>query len=149
MLDDLLNYIMNLIFQIQSLYLLIFCIGDQEFVSYLHCFLCFLLKNNQFNHFLYHFNILLLLISSYSLARSLLVPYVYISRESIDSHSFIIIWTSCNLIHFFSKNLLPFTFKDTMKAYFCYYHTLFWTTTLRRLFYLLEIYTIVLLMDVL
>ena len=36
------------------------------------------------NHFLYLFIILLHLISSFSLARSLIVPYAYVSIESID-----------------------------------------------------------------
>ena len=38
----------------------------------------------KFNHFLYRFITLLHLISSFSLTRSLLVPYVYVFIESID-----------------------------------------------------------------
>ena len=38
--------------------------------------------------------------------------------------------------------------KDTMKAYFCYRHTLLETRTLSRLFYLFQNYPFVLLMDV-
>ena len=38
--------------------------------------------------------------------------------------------------------------KDTLKAYFWQRNTLFYTTTLSRLFYLFYIYTCVLLMDV-
>ena len=37
------------------------------------------------NHFLYHFIILLHLISSFSLTGSLVVPYAYVSLESTDS----------------------------------------------------------------
>ena len=38
--------------------------------------------------------------------------------------------------------------KDTMKAYFCYRHTLFNIMTSSRLFYLFKVFTCVLLMDV-
>ena len=75
---------MNLFFQIQSLQRLIFCI-DQEFVAnwdyVLLFFFCNIIK---VNHSSYRFIILLHLISSFSLTRSLLGPYAYVSVESID-----------------------------------------------------------------
>ena len=76
---------MNFFFQIQSLQLLIFCMDDQEFVANLdYALLCFFYNIIKVNHFLYKFIILLHLISSFSLTRSLHVPYAYISVESID-----------------------------------------------------------------
>ena len=44
----------------------------------------FFFYNIKVNHFLYHFIILLHLISSLSLTKSLLFPYTYVSIESID-----------------------------------------------------------------
>ena len=76
---------MNLFFLTQTLQLLIFCMDDQEFVAnsdyVLLCFFCNIIKVNQF---LYHFIILLHLISSFSLTRYLLIAYAYVSIESID-----------------------------------------------------------------
>ena len=59
---------------------------DYEFVANLDyvplcVFFCNIIK---VNHFLYYFIILLHLISSFLLTRSLLVPSAYISIESID-----------------------------------------------------------------
>ena len=76
---------MNLFSQIRSFQLLIFCMNDQEFVAnldvFFYYFFCNLIKVNQF---LYCFIIFLYLISSFSLTRSLLVLYAYVSIESID-----------------------------------------------------------------
>ena len=47
-------------------------------------FYVFLRNIIKIDHFLYPFIVLLRLISSFSLIRSLLVPYVYVSIESID-----------------------------------------------------------------
>ena len=47
-------------------------------------FLFFVLNIIKFNHILYHFIILLHLIFSLSLTKSLFVPYAYVSIESID-----------------------------------------------------------------
>ena len=70
---------MNLFFHIQNLQLLIFCVDGQEFLSNLdYVFLCFLCS------FLYRFIILLHLISSFSLTKSLILPYAYVSIESVD-----------------------------------------------------------------
>ena len=77
---------MNLFFQIQSLQFLIFFMDDQEFVANLLYVFFYALFCNiiNVNHFLYRFIILLHLISSFSLTRSLLVPYAYVSIKSID-----------------------------------------------------------------
>ena len=77
---------MNLFFQIQSLKLLIFCMDDQEFVANLgYLLLCFFFyKIIKVNHFLYHFIILLHLISSLSLTKYLPVPCAYVSFKSTD-----------------------------------------------------------------
>ena len=77
---------MNLFFQIQILHLLIFCIDDLQFVANLDYVLFYILFYNiiKVNHFLYSFIILLRLISPFLLTRSLLVPYAYVSIESID-----------------------------------------------------------------
>ena len=76
---------MNLFLQIPSLQLLIFCMDDKElwpiWIMFFHVFFCNIIK---VDHFLYRFIILLHLISSFSLTRSSLVPYVYVSIESID-----------------------------------------------------------------
>ena len=79
MVADLLDQIVNSFFQIQSLQLLIFFMDDQEFVAYLNYVLSFLL-----NHCLFRFIILLHLISSFSISRSLLVLNVYVSIESAE-----------------------------------------------------------------
>ena len=58
---------------------------DLEFVANLYyVLLCSLLYYHQINHLLYRFIILLHLITSFSLTRSLLVTYVYVCIESID-----------------------------------------------------------------
>ena len=76
---------MNLFFQIQSLQLLIFCIDDQEFVVNLdYVFLGFFCNIVKVNLYWYCFSIMLHLISSFSITRFLLVPYPYVSTESID-----------------------------------------------------------------
>ena len=50
-------------------------------ITFSHVFFCNIIK---VNHLLYRFIILLHLISSFSFTRSLLVPYAYVSIESID-----------------------------------------------------------------
>ena len=76
---------MNLFFQIQSLQLLIFCIDDQEFVVNLdYVLLGFFCNIVKVNLYWYCFSIMLHLISSFSITRFLLVPYPYVSTESID-----------------------------------------------------------------
>ena len=61
------------------------CMDDQEIVANLdYVLLCFLLQHHQNESFLYHFIILLYLITSFSLTSSLLSPYAYVSIESID-----------------------------------------------------------------
>ena len=73
---------MNLFFQIQSLPLLIFCMNNQEFLANLEYVFCvYIIK---INHLLYSVIILLHLISFFSLIRSLLVLYAYVSIKSID-----------------------------------------------------------------
>ena len=71
---------------ILSIQVSIFRMYHQEFVANLdYVMLCFLFYIIKVNHFLYRFIILLHLISSFSLTRSLLVPYAYVSIETIDS----------------------------------------------------------------
>ena len=73
---------MNLFFQIQSLPLLIFCMNNQEFLANLEYVFCvYIIK---INHLLYSVIILLHLISFFSLIRSFLVLYAYVSIKSID-----------------------------------------------------------------
>ena len=72
---------MNLFFQIQSLQSLIFCMDDKEFELFLLSFPYNVIK---VDHFLYRFIILLHHISLLSLTKFLLVPYAYVSIESID-----------------------------------------------------------------
>ena len=58
---------------------------NSRFVANLYyVLLCFFLNIVKVNHFLYRFIILLHLISSFPLSKSLLVPYAYVSIESID-----------------------------------------------------------------
>ena len=72
----------DLLFQIQILGLLIFCKGDQEFVAnILFVLFCNII---QIIRFLYCFTIFLHLIFSFSLIKSSLIPYAYVSDESID-----------------------------------------------------------------
>ena len=73
---------MNSFLQIPRLQLLIFCMDDQEFATNLICyvFFCNLIK---VNHFLCCFVLLFCFVALF-LARSLLVPYAYVSIESID-----------------------------------------------------------------
>ena len=75
----------NLFFLIQSFELLIISMDHQEFVVNLDYVLLFFFFYNviESNHFLYHFIILLHLISSFSFTRSMFVPYAYVSIESI------------------------------------------------------------------
>ena len=83
---------MQLFFQIQNLQLLIFCVHDQDFVANLDyivlCFFCNIIKVNHscivsiylvtiFSYIQLH------LVSSFLHTRSLLVPYTYVSIESI------------------------------------------------------------------
>ena len=46
------------------------------------------------------------------------------------------------LLTLFQDNNEQLSFNDTMKAYFCYRHTLFKTKTLSRLFYLFYVLNI-------
>ena len=82
MVDNLLDQTMNLLLQIQSLQLLIFFMNDQEFMVNLDYFLFFCFFT--FNDFCIVFFKLLHLISSFSLTKSLLVSYAYVSIKSID-----------------------------------------------------------------
>ena len=50
-------------------------------IFFFYVFFCNIIK---VNHFLYFFTILLHLISSFSLTRTFLVPFAYVSIESID-----------------------------------------------------------------
>ena len=75
---------MNLFFLIQSLQLLIFFMIRNLWpisIIFFYILFCNITKDN---HFLYHFIILLHLASSFSLVRSLLLPYAYVSIKSID-----------------------------------------------------------------
>ena len=59
--------------------------NDQEILANLdYVLLCFLLQHHQSYSLLHVFMILLHLISSLSLTKFLLVPYAYVSIESID-----------------------------------------------------------------
>ena len=53
------------------------------------------------------------LISSFSVTRSLLVPYTYVSIKSIDCFFYHHLKLN-QLIDFFSKNIMPFTFKSLL-----------------------------------
>ena len=76
---------MHLLFKIQNLQQLIVYMDGQEFQLSLNYVLsCFPFNIIKVNYFLYRFIILLHLISSFSLNRSLLVPYPHVSIESID-----------------------------------------------------------------
>ena len=76
---------MNLFFLIQSLQLLIFCTDNHEcLTNFDHVFFLFFYNIIKVNHFLYRFIILLHLISCLSPTKSLLIPYAYVSIESID-----------------------------------------------------------------
>ena len=80
---------MHLFFQIQNLQQLLIYIDGLEYLAQIgpnYVFLCFFFCNIiTVNHFLYRFTIFLHLISSFSLTRSFLIPYAYVSIESIDS----------------------------------------------------------------
>ena len=93
---------MHLFFQIQNLQLLIFYMDGQKV-----------------NHFLNRFIILLHLISSFTLTRSFLLPYSYVSMESID---FILLsWfnsTQLILTNFFRKNIVSFN----SKLFLCFWY---------------------------
>ena len=74
---------MNMLFQIQSPQLLIFCMDDQEIVAsldYVYFVLCFTALMMLSNHLI----ILLHLISFFPFTRSLIVPYASVSIKSID-----------------------------------------------------------------
>ena len=76
---------MNSVFLFQSLQLLILFMDDQKFLADLgYVLLCFFCNIIKVNHLLDCFIIVLHLISSFSLTRSLFIPYVYVSIESID-----------------------------------------------------------------
>ena len=76
---------MNLFFIIQNHQLSVFSMDGQEFLANLDNDLsCFLIQQHRSQAFLYLFIILLHLTNSFSLTRSLFVPYVYVSIESID-----------------------------------------------------------------
>ena len=93
---------MKLFFQIQRLQLLIFCMDNQEFVTNL-AYVFFYVFFTTFNQFLYYFIILLHIISSFSLTRSLIVPYAYVSNKSLIVFFYHHLDLS-NLVNFFSKN---------------------------------------------
>ena len=90
---------MNLLSQILCLQLLILCMDDQDFVTNLYCCI-----------------ILLHLISSFSHTIFLLIPYAYVSINSIDC----ILVSSSELkaiyliFNFFSKNIMPCTYKSLL-----------------------------------
>ena len=76
---------MNLFFQIQSLQLLIFCMGHQEFVTnldyFFYVFFCNIIK---VNHFFVLFYYIVTLNHFFTPNRSLLILYAYVSIESND-----------------------------------------------------------------
>ena len=77
-------YISIITWLIQCLQLLIFCMDHQKFeanVDYALLFFFFMISKLSF---LYCLIILLHLITSFSCTRSLLVPYAYVSIESVD-----------------------------------------------------------------
>ena len=78
-------------------------------VQFRLCFFMFsFCKIIKVNHFLHCFIILLYLVSSLLLSRSLLIPYAYVPMESVDW----ILMLSFELkAILFGKNFLPFTFK--------------------------------------
>ena len=88
------------------------CTDDQEFVTNLdYVLLCFLLQRLQSELFLCRFIILLHLISYFSLTRSYLVPYAYVSIKSTDCivlSSFELKAIFLNLCCIFNINLLFF-----------------------------------------
>ena len=88
------------------------CTDDQEFVTNLdYVLLCFLLQRLQSELFLCRFIILLHLISYFSLTRSYLVPYAYVSIKSTDCivlSSFELKAILLNLCCIFNINLLFF-----------------------------------------
>ena len=57
---------------------------DQKVVTNFYYALLSILLSILFNYYLYCFIVILHVISSFSLARSLLVPYAYVSIESTD-----------------------------------------------------------------
>ena len=77
---------MHLFFQIQNLHLLIFYMDDQEFLANLDYPLYGLSFMFSFVTLskLFIFIIFLLLISYFSPTKTVLVPYAYVSIESID-----------------------------------------------------------------
>ena len=75
---------MNFFFLIQSLQLLIFFMIRNLWPISIMFFYILFRNITKDNHFLYHFIILLHLVSSFSLVRSLLLPYAYVSIKSID-----------------------------------------------------------------
>ena len=99
---------MHLLFPIQNLQLLIFCMDDQEFATNLDLvFLSFFqsksikAKHNQSELFLCCFVVLLHLISSFLCIISSFVPYAYIAIESID----------CILISLLALNAILLTYS--------------------------------------
>ena len=72
---------MSLFFLIEKTQLLIFRMGDEEFVAYLDYFF---LVNHLKLIILYCFIMLLHLISTFLHIKSLLIPRTYVSIESID-----------------------------------------------------------------
>ena len=76
---------MHLYFQIQNLQQAVFYMDGQEYLVNLNSvLLCFLFHIIKVNQFLYRYIILLNLVSSFSLTKSLLVPYAFFSIESFD-----------------------------------------------------------------
>ena len=70
------------------------------------------------SHFLCRFISFLLLISSFSLARSLLIPYALCFYRVNWLHPSIINLTKRNLINFFNKNVAPFTVKSLLRFWY-------------------------------
>ena len=76
---------MHLYFQIQNLQQSVFYMDGQEYLVNLNSvLLCFLFHIIKVNQFLYRYIILLNLVSSFSLTKSLLVPYAFFSIESFE-----------------------------------------------------------------
>ena len=95
------------------------------------CYLCFFCNFIKVNHFLYCFFILLHLICSFYFNRSLLVPYVYASTESIDcilllllEHNAILLNSSVNKLCFLLVNCWEFYIN------LLFFMNAFWSTSI-------------------
>ena len=110
-------------------------------IMFFYVFFCNIIE---VNHFLYCFIILLHLISSFLLTRPLLVPYAYVSIESIDC--FLLLSFELRAI-FFSKIITSFTAKSALRFYFdllflmkflwFFFKTIFVNYIFFRIFYLI------------